>query len=205
MNARSGEATTELAAPLAPWKRRFAVARWSAAAILVVAAVLIAVLATRQPASEQVVQSPLVGKAAPALSGQTLTGGEKVRLDAYRHDWVLVNFFASWCTVCRSEEPQLEKFLYSRPSGLRLHIVGVLYGDTTADGVAFQRSEGATWPSISDPGGSVASAWGVGSLPRSYLVAPGGRVVACILGGITANQLDQLVSHEVARLRAVGR
>ena len=183
------------------WKRRFAVARWSAAGVFVVVAVLIAVLATRQPASEQVVQSPLVGKTAPALAGPDLSSGSVVQLDSYRHRWVLVNFFASWCTVCKSEDPQLERFLYSKPGGARPAVIGVLYGDTRGDGIAFQRSEGATWPSVSDPGGQIASAWGVGSLPRSYLVAPGGRIVACVLGGITASQLDQLLAHEASSLR----
>ncbi|MGO9560667.1 MAG: TlpA family protein disulfide reductase [Acidimicrobiales bacterium] len=184
----------------AGWSRRFAVARWSAAGVVVVVAVLVAVLATRPPASEQVAQSPLVGKVAPALAGQTLSSGSTVQLDSYRKQWVLVNFFASWCTECQAEEPQLERFLYSRPGGAHPMIIGVLYGDTLSDGIEFQRSEGATWPAITDPGGRIASSWGVGSLPRSYLVAPGGRIVACILGGITASQLDQLLEHEATLL-----
>lgn len=189
----------------AGWSRRFAVARWSAAGVVVVVAVLVAVLATRPPASEQVAQSPLVGKIAPVLEGKTLASGSTVQLDSYRQHWVLVNFFASWCTECQSEEPQLERFLYSTPGGVHPVIIGVLYGDTRSDGIEFQRSEGATWPAISDPGGEIASSWGVGSLPRSYLVAPGGRVVACILGGITASQLDQLLEREAALLPSRAR
>lgn len=180
-------------------RRRVSVATWSAAAVLVVAAVLVAVLATRQPASEQLAQSPLVGRTAPALSGTVLGGTERVSLAADRREFVLVNFFASWCTVCQEEEPQLERFSFTRPDGLRPRLIGVLYGDTVADGLRFERNEGATWPAVSDPGGAIASAWGVASLPRSYLVAPGGRIVAAILGGITASQLDALVTHYAKR------
>ncbi len=181
-------------------RRGFAVARWSALGAIVVVAVLVAVLATRPAASLQTVQSPLVGKAAPALEGRTLSGRSRVDLEAYSHDWVLVNFFASWCTVCQSEAPQIERFLYTKPDGVRPVVIGVLYGDTLSDGIRFQHSEGATWPAVDDPDGEIASAWGVGSLPRSYLVAPGGRVVACILGGLTTNQLDQLLEQEAKRL-----
>jgi cytochrome c biogenesis protein CcmG/thiol:disulfide interchange protein DsbE len=159
-------------------------------------AVLVAVLATRQPASLQVASSPLVGKSAPALVGRTLSGDAQVRLSAYRGRWVLVNFFASWCTVCRSEDPELVKFAYSRPLGSQPVVIGVLYGDTVADGLAFDRSEGATWPAVNDPNGAIASAWGVGSLPRSFLVAPNGKIVSCILGGITAPQLEALVRRQ---------
>jgi cytochrome c biogenesis protein CcmG/thiol:disulfide interchange protein DsbE len=75
-------------------------------------------------------------------------------------------------------------------------VIGVLYGDTVADGLAFDRSEGATWPAVNDPNGAIASAWGVGSLPRSFLVAPNGKIVSCILGGITAPQLEALVRRQ---------
>lgn len=183
-----------------PWHRRFAAARLFALVALVVVAVLVAVLATRPAASEVLVQAPLVGKTAPPLEGDELVSGRPLSLARERHRWVLVNFFASWCTVCQSEEPQIERFLYSRPSGVSPVVIGVLYGDTRSDGIAFERAEGATWPAVSDPGGRIASAWGVSSLPRSYLVAPNGRIVDCILGGITAGQLDRLVSREVARL-----
>lgn len=186
--------------PSGPRRPRRRVARRAAAAVLVAVAALIAVLATRQPASEQVVQSPLVGHQAPALAGRELGSSTRLTLGSFAHRWVLVNFFASWCTVCQEEEPQLERFLYSRPGGERPAVLGVLYGDTVADGLRFQRSEGATWPSVADPGGTIASAWGVGSLPHSYLVAPGGKIVAAVLGGITASQLDQLLVHEEHRL-----
>ncbi len=183
-------------------KRRFAVARWSSLGVLVVVAVLVAVLATRPSAAEQVAPSPLLGKPAPALSGRTLSGGREVRLGSYRHRWVLVNFFASWCTVCQAETPQIERFYYSHPDGKRPMVIGVLYGDSVRDGILFDRNEGATWPAISDPGGTIASNWGVGILPRSYLIAPDGRVVAAILGGITASQLDRLLESKAAHLAA---
>ncbi|MHB1986764.1 MAG: TlpA family protein disulfide reductase [Acidimicrobiales bacterium] len=185
--------------------RRFPVARWSAVIIFVLAAVLVGVLATRPSASEQIAQSPLLGKMAPSLTGRTLVSHAAIRLDSYRHHWVLVNFFASWCTECQAEAPQLERFAVSRPDGRRPVIIGVLYGDTRADGIEFQRSEGATWPAIADPTGQIASDWGVGSLPRSYLVAPDGRVVSAILGGITASQLDRLLESKAAELAAARR
>ena len=179
----------------APGRRRFAVARWSALSVLVVVAVLVAVLATRPSSSEQLADSPLVGKRAPGLAGPELAGSRRVSLASYKGRWVLVNFFASWCTVCVEEAPELERFSETRPDGLRPAVLSVLYGDTRADGIRFERAEGATWPAVYDRSGAIAEAWGVGSLPRSYLVSPGGRVIACILGGITSSQLDTLVER----------
>jgi cytochrome c biogenesis protein CcmG/thiol:disulfide interchange protein DsbE len=115
-----------------------------------------------------------------------------------RGRWVLVNFFASWCDACRQEEPQLEQFLYARPGGVRTDVLGVLYGDTEGDGKSFQASEGATWPSVVDNGGLIASDYGVGSLPRSYLVSPTGQIVASIDGAVTSTDLVHWIDQEEA-------
>ena len=51
-------------------------------------ALLIAVLATRPPASTRAADSPLVGKAAPDVVGTTIDGA-KFRLDSPPGRWVL--------------------------------------------------------------------------------------------------------------------
>lgn len=173
-------------------------ARWSALLVGAAAIVLVAVLATRQPASVALADSPLLGKTAPAIDATSFSG-HLVRLSSMRGRFVLVNFFAPWCQQCQEEEPQLEAFLYTRPGGARTSVLGVLYGDTLADGEAFQSAEGATWQSVVDPGGMIASRFGVGSLPRSFLVDPSGRIVDCIVGAVTAAELDRLVLQQLRR------
>jgi cytochrome c biogenesis protein CcmG/thiol:disulfide interchange protein DsbE len=173
-------------------------ARWSALGVGVVVLVLVAVLATRQQASMVMANSPLVGRLAPPISAPSFSG-RTVSLSSLRGRWVVVNFFAPWCDQCRQEEPQLEQFLYSRPDGRPTAVLGVLYGDTEADGRSFQSSAGASWPAVVDPNGLIASAYGVGSLPRSFLVDPSGRVVASIEGAVSSPQLDRWIEQEAAR------
>jgi cytochrome c biogenesis protein CcmG/thiol:disulfide interchange protein DsbE len=177
---------------------RFKAARWSALGVALVAVVLVSVLATRRPATMVMADSPLVGKPAPAIVAESFAGST-ISLSSMRGRWVLVNFFASWCDACRQEEPQLESFLYSHPGGSRTDVLGVLFGDSESDGKAFQAAEGASWPSVVDNGGVIASSYGVGSLPRSYLVDPTGRVVASIEGAVTASDLERWIQQEQAR------
>lgn len=179
-------------------RRRFRAARWSALMVGVVAVCLVAVLATRPPANMVIARSPLVGKPAPSIVAKSFDGAT-VSLASMRGRWVLVNFFASWCDACRQEEPQLEQFLYAHPGGSRTQVLGVLYGDTEGNGKAFQASEGATWPSVVDDDGAIAESYGVGSLPRSYLVNPAGRVVASIDGAVTSSDLVSWIEQEQAR------
>ncbi|HLN07008.1 MAG TPA: TlpA disulfide reductase family protein [Acidimicrobiales bacterium] len=171
-------------------------ARWTACGVGLGALVLVAVLATRPPAT-QTTSSPLIGKPAPSVAGRNLSGGIS-SLASLRGHWVLLNFFASWCPPCRTESPDLVKFVYSRPDGQRVAVLGVVYGDTEGNAAAFERQVGATWPSVVDANEQIAINYGVDDPPQSFLIAPDGRVVDRILGGVTVGALDRLVENGVA-------
>ncbi len=187
----------------APPRRRHPV-RWVAAAGLVVLVVLAVVLATRPPYQATAVDGPLVGAPAPAFSGTSLLTGAPVRLSQYRGHWLLLNFFASWCSPCQEEEPNLVQFAAQQartPGGARL--VSVVFQDADAAAAAFDRSQGAGgWPTLSDPGGQIADAYGVSAPPTTFLVSPAGRVVGEYVAPVTVSQLDQLLAQ--ARHRAAG-
>jgi len=77
-------------------------------------------------------------------------------------------------------------------------VLGVVYGDTAGNAAAFERQVGATWPSIVDPNEKIAINYGVDDPPQAFLIAPDGRVVDRILGGVTAGALDRLVARAAA-------
>jgi cytochrome c biogenesis protein CcmG/thiol:disulfide interchange protein DsbE len=106
-----------------------------------------------------------------------------------RGGFVLVNFFASWCGPCHTEQPQLVGL-----SG-QVRVLGVVFQDSATNALHFLRQGGADWPAISDPQGALALEWGVRGPPESYLVSPDGTVVAKVLGPVTASQVDYL--HDV--------
>ena len=89
--------------------RRTRRALWIAVGVAVPVFLLVVVLATRPSASTREVRSPLLGKAAPAAESTTIDG-EAVKLSDLEGQWVVVNFFATWCVPCRIEHGELEKF-----------------------------------------------------------------------------------------------
>jgi cytochrome c biogenesis protein CcmG/thiol:disulfide interchange protein DsbE len=164
---------------------------WVSAAAAVVIAVLVAVLASSSPASQVTAQSPLVGRPAPAISGNSIEGPGRVTLAGFAGKWVLVNFAASWCVPCRQEMPQLLAFQREHAGG-DATVLTVVYDETDRQNLAnFLKAQGATWPAVDD--GAAVVNYGVGGLPESYLVDPAGTVIAKYVGGVNAGQLDSVI------------
>jgi cytochrome c biogenesis protein CcmG, thiol:disulfide interchange protein DsbE len=157
--------------------------------VLMVAGALVAVLATSPSSTYTEVQTPLLGKPAPAVSGTTLSGGH-FALSSLRGRWVFVNFFASWCPPCQQEEPDLVAFAYQHRKAGDAALVSVVYSDTVSNARAFLAQAGATWPAVVDPGGQIALDYGVRDPPETFLISPGGVVLVHLDGAVTDAGLD---------------
>ncbi len=172
-------------------------ARWVAVAILVIAAGLIAVLATRPSATTVEAQSPLVGHPAPPVGGLTVDG-RQFHLPRAPGRYVVLNFFASWCTPCQIETPDLVAFQFQHQARGDASVVSVVFNDTTSAARQYQAKVGVTWPTLADADGALALAYGVRENPTTYVISPHGRVVASVLGGVTATGLDHLIARAEA-------
>jgi cytochrome c biogenesis protein CcmG/thiol:disulfide interchange protein DsbE len=170
-------------------------ARMIAIAIGLVLIAFVAVLATRSTQSGTPAENPLVGQVAPPISGVNELTGHSVSLASERGHYVVVAFFASWCAPCATETPQLVAFLYSERA-IHASVLGVIYQDSVGNAVNFLRFYGAKWPVVADAKGSIAAAYGVAGPPEAFVVAPTGRVVAWIPGGVTEPGLSRIVNLE---------
>jgi len=139
--------------------------------------------------------SALLDRVVPPLVGNTLDDGV-VDIDDYRGEWVLLNFFASWCIPCVQEHPELIEFSERHADG-SASVISVTMGDTEEDARAFFEKRGGDWPVIIDAEAAPA-VFGVLAVPETFLIAPSGVVVAKWVGQITANAIDS----EIARLEA---
>jgi cytochrome c biogenesis protein CcmG/thiol:disulfide interchange protein DsbE len=139
----------------------------------------------------------LLGNTAPAISGAGLAGGH-YSLAQFRHEWVLVNFMATWCEPCQEEMPQLLKFTKQHARAGDATVFTVVYDPTDVGQLkTYLAARRAQWPAVNDPAASVP--YGVTGLPSSFLVAPGGIVYAYMLGGITAAELDSYIQQGAAK------
>jgi cytochrome c biogenesis protein CcmG, thiol:disulfide interchange protein DsbE len=168
-------------------------ARWIAVAVGVVLVVFVAVLATRDNVDARGVSSPLLGKPVPAVTGPTLDGST-FDIDEQRGRWVVVNFFATWCVPCQVEHPELVRFTEEHAALGDVEVVSVAFQDSPEKLDQFFADNGGDWPVVVGDTGRTALSFGVTGVPESYVVAPDGIVVAKFISGVTAAQLDEVIS-----------
>lgn len=163
-------------------------ARNGAIVVGVVMVALVALLATR--GTNEPLSSKIVGQAAPGFSGETIEG-RPFDLANHRGEWVLVNFFATWCGPCRIEHPELVKFAQAHASD-PVQVVSVAFSDQPDAIKEFFAKQGGDWPVVATDTGRVALDYGVTGVPETYIVAPSGLIIARV-EGVTQADLDQII------------
>ncbi|ADP84284.1 TlpA family protein disulfide reductase [Pseudofrankia inefficax] len=134
-------------------------------------------------------------KAAPNLAGTTLTG-TKLDLASFRGKIVVVNFWASWCSPCRAETPNLLQVSAQKPD---VAFLGVDEREDVSPAQAFVRSYKVTYPSIVDKLGTLAAHWPVAvALPTTFVLDRNGDIAARFAGGVTAQSLGPVLDKLAA-------
>lgn len=164
----------------------------ASAALGVVVLLLIVLLATRDPASDRQVDSPLLGRAAPRIEGTNVLAGRPFDSSTYDGRWLVVNFFATWCIPCVQEHPELVAFERAQREAGQANVISVVFEDDQESIERFFARNGGDWPVVSAPS-TVVAEWGVRGVPESFVVDPAGVVRYKLIGGVTAQGLAELV------------
>ena len=183
----------ETSTPPARPPRRRRTALFVSIALGAVLALFVGVLATREPSQDRVTDSPLVGEVAPPVRGTSLIDGSTFDLDALRGQWVVVNFFATWCVPCRTEHPELLSFSRRHGQAGDASVVSVVFQDDPEAVRDYFVEEDSNWPVIEGSGTGVILDYAVAQVPESFIVSPTGYVVAKVTGGVTSVGLDRLL------------
>lgn len=119
---------------------------------------------------------PSVGNPAPDFT-LTSINGTKVTLSDYQGRVVLLNFWASWCSPCRSEMPSMER-LHQTLGDEDFVIIAINIDGGVTDKVReFITQNGYTFEILHDKDQIVAEPYGVRAIPTSYIIDKNGTVV----------------------------
>jgi cytochrome c biogenesis protein CcmG, thiol:disulfide interchange protein DsbE len=142
------------------------------------------------PAGEPVPGGELAG-----LTYETSDGGDAA-LGDLRGRPVVLNFFASWCTPCRTEMPAFERV--HQDLGDDVEFLGLAVNDRPEDVRATVADTGVTYPTGRDTDERVLTAVGaLGALPTTVLLDAEGHVVDVRRGELSEEQLRSLLADRL--------
>ena len=150
--------------------------RWSAGACTGVTVLLGALGLTLAAAAALAAEPPyaLVGRAAPDFALHA-AAGDNVRLSEHRGEVVVLSFWSSRCTSCRTQLAALNRsFATYRSAGLSIYGVGV--DDDPVQSRDFARSARVEFALLLDPAKEVSRSYQVDNLPMTVLIDRNGTI-----------------------------
>ena len=101
--------------------------------------------------------------------------GSNLRLEEYRGQVVLINFWASWCGPCRQEMPLLDR-LHHRYEDTGFAVLGVNVEGEVAPAQGIVDKTNVTFPILIDEGQKVSDMYNLQAMPTTVVVDRDGVV-----------------------------
>lgn len=134
-----------------------------------------------QVASVHAEERSAVGYMAPGFTVRNLDGN-RVSLEDYKGQVVVLNLWATWCGPCRIEMPGFEN-LYRRFRSEGLTVLAVsLDKDNDQKVRDFVKEYKLSFPVVLDPQQKVESRYNTFTIPTTYVIDRAGRIVAVVDG-----------------------
>ena len=139
-----------------------------------------------------------IGATAPEFA-QADTNGKMVSLSSFKGKYLLVDFWASWCSPCRAENPNLVK-TFNKYKDKNFTVLGVSLDQPGAkqkwmDAI---HKDGLTWTHVSDLkywNNEASTSYGVQAIPQNYLLDPNGKIIGKnLFGKELDNKLEEIFS-----------
>lgn len=106
-------------------------------------------------------------------------GGKSYKLSDLRGRVVMLQFTASWCSVCRKEMPFIEKEVWKPGMGSGLVVIGIDRDEPLEKVLKFKNDIGVTYPLALDPGADIFGLYALkeAGVTRNVIIDRKGKIV----------------------------
>jgi len=102
--------------------------------------------------------------------------GNLINLDSMRGNYILLDFWGTWCMPCRYEIPKL-KSIYKKYRKKNFILIGIA-NDNLKNIDSFIKKNKLDWPQIlQDKDKSIINLYGVEAYPTTFLINPKGEII----------------------------
>ena len=132
-----------------------------------------------------------IGKTAPDFE-EPDTSGKMVKLSDFRGQYVLLDFWASWCGPCREENPNVVKaYQKFHSKGFTVLSVSLDQPGKKTNWLNAVHHDGLTWSQVSDLqfwNNAAAVLYGIKAIPQNFLLDKDGKIIAVNIKGDDLNK-----------------
>jgi len=125
----------------------------------------------------------------PVDFGLQQLGGGEVSLSDFRGEWVVVNYWATWCAPCRKEIPDLSKLHSDRDD---VTVLGLAYEELEDDDFyEFLKDFDVSYPILKVDVYAPPEPFGAPRvLPTTIILDKEGRAVKAFLGPVSSEDIE---------------
>lgn len=157
--------------------------------IALVALIGVGVFLLTREQTQQTFSEGRIGRPAPTYSLSSLDGGQPVTSAGRQGRAYVINVFASWCTPCRAEHPQL---MAMQAGGV--DIVGVAYKDRPEATQRFLAELGNPFAAVGlDQDGRFGLDLGITGAPETFVIDADGTIRAVHRGPLTPEVIEETI------------
>ncbi len=137
-------------------------------------------------------QALKLGDDAPSFETTTLAGAA-FSLASQRGKPVVLRFFLTDCPYCRADTPVFNDY-YEDHRDLGLVMLYINSKAPAEEAAAFARELSIPFPVLNDENGRIAASFQVKAMPQTIVLDPEHRIRAAMLGGVSREELDSLLT-----------
>ena len=127
--------------------------------------------------------------------------GTQHSISDYRGKVIFLNFWATWCSPCRMEMPDIQE-LYQEYEGmgeeaevvfLSVATPGIGGEGTREEVIRFMEENGYTYPVLMDETGEVSAMFGISAYPTTYMIDREGKVYGYVSGTLSRENMESII------------
>lgn len=116
-------------------------------------------------------------------------------LESYKGKVIFLNFWATWCPPCKKEMPDIENIYKEYGKNKKDVVILGVNSEKTKDIKKFLDENNYTFPTVIDENSEVMRKYFIQAFPTSFVIDKEGNVYGYVMGGLTGEQIKQVIEE----------